>query len=142
MSAGAGMSASQQGKPSANGSRAFRNVIESLFKISSEGRGGRDGISHSIKKGGELDVFLRYGIVKERMSALLTDTIRAMILEDMGYSVDMIEFVDLEQSPKNLMIRAKKTKIPSKKNRQKIAELIDAYKFNQTLYRLVDETYK
>lgn len=65
-------------------------------------------INASIKKGGELDVFMKYGIIKERMSVLLTDTVRAMILEDMGYSVDMCEFVDLSHSPKNLMIRAKK----------------------------------
>ena len=93
-------------------------------------------INSTIKRGGELDVFLKYGIVKERMSALLTDTIRAMILEDMGYSVDMIEFVDLEQSPKNLMLRAKKSKLPMKINEGKIKSLIDTYSFKQSLWEL------
>ena len=98
-------------------------------------------INLSIKRGGELDVFLKYGIVKERMSALLTDTIRAMILEDLGYSVDMIEFVDLEQSPKNLMIRAKKCKLPQRKNKEQIKSLIDTYKFSQSLWSLTQDLY-
>ncbi len=98
-------------------------------------------VNSSIKKGGDLDVFLKYGIVKERMSALLTDTVRALILEDLGYSVDMIEFVDLSDSPKNIMIRAKKTKIPSKKGRVQIKELIDKYKFEHTLYKLAESGF-
>lgn len=98
-------------------------------------------INLSIGRGGELDVFLKYGIVKERMSALLTDTLRAMILEDLGYSVDMIEFVDFEQSPKNLMIRAKKCKIPQRKNRDAIISLIERYGFSQALWSLTQDLY-
>lgn len=94
-------------------------------------------INSSIRKGGELDVFLKYGIIKERMSVLLTDTVRGMILEDMGYSVDMIEFVDLAHSPKNIMIRAKKTKGISHKNIDNVAEIIGRYHIKQTLYELV-----
>ena len=93
-------------------------------------------INSSIGRGGELDVFLRHGIIKERMSALLTDSIRALILEDMGYSVDMIEFVDLAHSPKNIMIRAKKNKKPSGKNRAEIEDLVNKYSFKQTLFEL------
>ncbi len=99
-------------------------------------------INLSIKRGGELDVFLKYGIVKERMSALLTDTIRAMILEDLGYSVDMIEFVDLEQSPKNLMIRAKRCRIPQRKNKATIQSLQNSYGFEHTLWRLTQDLYE
>lgn len=97
-------------------------------------------VNSSIKKGGELDVFMKYGIIKERMSVLLTDTIRAMILEDMGYSVDMIEFVDLSHSPKNIMIRAKKTKSTSQKNMQRISDIVNRYKIKQTLYELVSNS--
>lgn len=93
-------------------------------------------INLSINNGGELDFLLKYGIIKERVSALMTDSIRAMILEDMGYSVDMIEFVDLSHSPKNIMIRATKCKKPTTKNREQIADLVNKYKFNQTLYEL------
>lgn len=94
-------------------------------------------VNLSIKKGGELDSLLKYGIIKERTSALLTDAIRGMILEDCGYSVDVMEFVDLAHSPKNIMIRAQRTKQPNNKNREQIKQLMTTYQFQQTLYSLV-----
>jgi septum formation protein len=51
------------------------------------------------------------------MAALLTDEIRSLVLEDMGYQVDVIEFTDLENSPKNLMLRARRTGKRSEKGR-------------------------
>ena len=94
-------------------------------------------INLSIKSGGELDCLLKYGLIKERASALLTDAIRGMLLEDCGYSVDMIEFVDFAHSPKNIMIRACKCKRPTEKNRKQIQLLMEKYQFDQTLYRLL-----
>ena len=94
-------------------------------------------VNKTIKKGGDLDILLKHGLIKERMSALLTDSIRAGILEDMGYSVDVLEFVDFSHSPKNIMIRAKKTKNVSDKNRKQIKELQEKYQFNQTLFDLI-----
>ena len=95
-------------------------------------------INHTIVKGGgDMDVFLKYGIVKERICALLTDTIRAMLLEDEGYLVDVMEFVDLAHSPKNLMLRAKLAKSKNSKNKQQIERLMDTYNFKQTLYNLI-----
>ncbi|MBQ4099625.1 MAG: SAM-dependent methyltransferase [Clostridia bacterium] len=96
-------------------------------------------INLSIKKGGEMDALLKYGIIKERVSALLTDAIRAMILEDMGYKVDVIEFVDLAHSPKNLMIRAKKVRGEKRVNAPEIEKLQKAYGFTQTLFSLVNK---
>ncbi len=93
-------------------------------------------VNKTIKKGGDFDILLKHGLIKERMSALLTDSIRASILEDMGYSVDVLEFVDFSHSPKNIMIRAKKTKNVSDKNRKQIKELQEKYGFAQTLYDL------
>ncbi|MBR2337825.1 MAG: SAM-dependent methyltransferase [Clostridia bacterium] len=95
-------------------------------------------INLSIKKGGDMDCLLKYGIIKERVSALLTDSIRAMILEDMGYKVDVIEFVDLAHSPKNLMLRAKKTRGVKFVNAEEIERLQTAYGFEQTLFKLVN----
>lgn len=95
-------------------------------------------INLSIKKGGDMDCLLKYGIIKERVSALLTDSIRAMILEDMGYKVDVIEFVDLAHSPKNLMIRAKKTRGVKFVNAEEIERMQLAYGFEQTLFKLVN----
>lgn len=56
-----------------------------------------------------LSPVLKYGILKERMSALLTDGIRAELLESKGYSVQILEFIDMEHTPKNLLIRAVRT---------------------------------
>lgn len=96
-------------------------------------------VNQTIKRGGDLDVLLKYGIVKERVSALLTDSIRAMVLEDEGYSVDVMEFIDLAHSPKNIMLRAVKTHGMSDKNSRKIQELQERYGFKQALFRLVKE---
>ena len=97
-------------------------------------------VNKAIKKGGDFDILLKHGLIKERMSALLTDSIRADILEDMGYSVDVLEFVDFSHSPKNIMLRAKKTKKENNKNRKQIAELQEKYDFTQTLYKLVGDS--
>lgn len=97
-------------------------------------------VNKAIKKGGDFDILLKHGLIKERMSALLTDSIRAGILEDMGYSVDVLEFVDFSHSPKNIMLRAKKTKKENNKNRKQIAELQEKYDFTQTLYKLVGDS--
>ncbi len=49
---------------------------------------------------------LKYGLLKERMSALLTDGIRANLLEQNGYDVQVLEFIDMQHTPKNILIRA------------------------------------
>ncbi len=96
-------------------------------------------INNTVVKGnGDLDVLLKYGIVKERVCALLTDSIRAMLLEDAGYKVDVMEFVDLAHSPKNIILRCVRTGKKSSQNAAKIKELADRYKFDQTLYRLLN----
>lgn len=55
-----------------------------------------------------LEPILRYGILKERMAALITDGIRANLLESKGYDTQILEFIDMEHTPKNLLIRAVK----------------------------------
>ena len=56
----------------------------------------------------ELGQILKYGLIKERLSALITDGIRANLLEEMGYETRILEFIDMEHTPKNLLIRAVK----------------------------------
>ncbi len=57
-------------------------------------------------KNEQLNSILKYGILKERISALITDGIRANVLEQYGYETQVLEFIDLSHTPKNLMIRA------------------------------------
>lgn len=53
-----------------------------------------------------LQPVLKYGLIKERMAALLTDALRANLLEQQGYETQILEFIDMEHTPKNLLIRA------------------------------------
>lgn len=53
-----------------------------------------------------LGPILKYGLIKERMAALITDALRAGLLERSGYDTQILEFIDMEHTPKNLMIRA------------------------------------
>ena len=56
-----------------------------------------------------LDPMLKHGIIKEKLSSLVTDSLRANILEILGYQVQLLEFIDMEHTPKNILIRAIKT---------------------------------
>lgn len=53
-----------------------------------------------------LSPMLDHGIIKEKLSTLVTDTLRAMVLENLGYDVQLLEFIDIENTPKNTLIRA------------------------------------
>ncbi|GEK33133.1 class I SAM-dependent methyltransferase [Kurthia sibirica] len=56
-----------------------------------------------------LDIMLQHGLVKERFAALATDAIRAELLQLVGYDAQLLEFIDMENTPKNILIRAYKT---------------------------------
>lgn len=71
----------------------------------------------------ELKCMLKYGIIKERMAALATDSIRANMLIYRGYKTQLLEFVDLAHSPKNLLIRAVKSNIGADKKQEAFAEV-------------------
>lgn len=85
----------------------------------------------------DFNLLLDYGLIKERFSALLTDSVRAHILTDFGYSVDVNEFVDFEHSPKNVMIRAELVKKPHFVYRDELLRLREKYGFNQRLLSMV-----
>ena len=93
-------------------------------------------VCSSITKGRDFDLLLSHGLIKERFCALLTDSIRAEILKQCGYSVDIIEFVDFAHSPKNLMLRCqlKKEKLP---DLTQVEALMKRYGFTQRLYTLI-----
>ena len=52
---------------------------------------------------------LQFGILKERFSALATDSLRAQMLKALGFDVSVMEFIDTEHTPKNIAIRAIRT---------------------------------
>lgn len=88
-----------------------------------------------------LRLITRYGIIKERFAALMTDAIRANLLESRGYKTQVLEFVDLSHTPKNLLIRAIK-KRPALDNAGRIAldeakALMEEFSLEPTLYSLL-----
>ena len=90
----------------------------------------------------ELEPVLKYGLIKERMSALITDAVRANMLEELGYDAQILEFIDMEHTPKNLLIRAVKrqeTGNVQKKTGEtssEIAEFLEFLHTKQTLNEL------
>ncbi len=70
-----------------------------------------------------LEPALDYGLIRERMAALYTDAIRAQILENHGYRTQILEFIDMEHTPKNILIRAQKTGKPAD-NGRKLRQLL------------------
>lgn len=85
---------------------------------------------------------LKYGIIKERMSALITDALRAGLLEEEGYNVQLLEFIEMEHTPKNILIRAIKTgqKTAGKEAvNAKLKECMDFLGVSPCLYRLLKD---
>lgn len=89
----------------------------------------------------ELSSILRYGIIKERISALVTDAVRANILEAEGYETSILEFIDMEHTPKNLLIRAVKKADRNERRqqeaREKVDDIAEFLHIDPTLKRLV-----
>ncbi|MDI3537893.1 MAG: hypothetical protein PWR12_718 [Eubacteriaceae bacterium] len=88
-----------------------------------------------------LTLMTRYGIIKERFSALATDAVRANLLEYSGYKTQLLEFVDLSHTPKNILIRAVRRQTTPSELKEKVLvevnKLIEEFKFNPTLYQLL-----
>lgn len=95
----------------------------------------------------QLRPLLRYGLIKERMSALITDALRANLLEQQGYDTQILEFIDMEHTPKNLLIRGvKRSGMQSKgqakeaaANKSQTASLMEALEISPTLAKLLQE---
>ena len=79
-----------------------------------------------------LEPMLKHGIIKEKLSSLVTDSLRANVLEILGYQVQLLEFIDMEHTPKNILIRAIKSEQDSKK------EAIETYKKFKEFWGLED----
>lgn len=95
---------------------------------------------NSQMKANELSILTKYGIVQERVAALMTDSVRANLLECVGYKTQLLEFIDIAHSPKNILIRASKNNISKEKKEKSLNEvnnLIRTFNFNPTLYNLL-----
>lgn len=90
----------------------------------------------------ELSILTKYGIVQERVAALMTDAVRANLLEAIGYKTQLLEFIDIAHSPKNILIRASKGKV-SKEKREKalneVKSLMNKFNLEPTLFKLLQE---
>ena len=98
---------------------------------------------------------LKYGLLKERMATLLTDAIRANLLEEAGYDTQVLEFIDMEHTPKNILIRAVKRQETHRldieggacsrqgqkntKRDRKVEEMTKEFHIKTTLQKLMEE---
>ncbi len=98
---------------------------------------------------GPLEGALRYGLIRERLSALFTDALRADLLEENGYDTQVLEFIDMEHTPKNILLRAVRRENAGEDPREKNSGADSGMKSSQllsgtlhariTLQRLLDE---
>ncbi len=79
------------------------------------------------------DAMLKYGIIKDKFTELLTDGLRGLKLEAAGYSVNMIEFTSLEHTSKNIMIKAV---LPEKTNAAAAKKAASQYNDLKEMYRV------
>ena len=87
-----------------------------------------------------LSIISKYGIIQERVSALMTDAVRGNLLEAAGYKTQLLEFIDIAHSPKNILIRASKSNISLDKKEKALSEvdnLIKEFSLNPTLLNLL-----
>lgn len=85
----------------------------------------------------ELEPVLKYGILKARMADVLTDGLRGMLLEAMGYKVSIVEYISPLETPKNLMLRAQKSQDRNEKQLQEYMNLIQRYNIHPMLKKLI-----
>lgn len=89
----------------------------------------------------DLSILTRYGIIKERFSALLTDSVRANLLEYCGYKTQLLEFIDFAHTPKNILIRAVRKGSQSNASKEKALSEVEAvikeFNVEPTLYKLL-----
>jgi hypothetical protein len=88
----------------------------------------------------DLSILTKYGIVQERIAALMTDSVRGNLLECVGYKTQLLEFIDIAHSPKNILIRASKANISKDKKDEALGEvenLMKQFNLKPTLYNLL-----
>ncbi|CEO14322.1 SAM dependent methyltransferase [[Clostridium] sordellii] len=95
---------------------------------------------NSQMKSEDFSILTRYGIIKERVAALMTDAVRGNLLEAIGYKTQLLEFIDIAHSPKNILIRASKSKISREKKESSLMEvdnIMKEFNLEPTLFNLL-----
>lgn len=90
-------------------------------------------------------LFSNYGLIKERTAALVTDAMRANLLQCASYKVQVLEFIDLAHSPKNILLRCVKSASISKTKKvkalQEVEEMMETFHLQPTLYTLLKNSH-
>ena len=81
-----------------------------------------------MEKSKVVDAITRYGIFMERQAVMITDTIRALIMEYFGYKTQVMEFIEMEHTPKNVLLVGRKTAEPSSEEKERILNEIKSLK--------------
>lgn len=89
----------------------------------------------------DISALLSYGIIRERTAALFTDAVRAEVLRDCGFNVQLLEFIDMEHTPKNILIRAvrEKKKIEIKADKKTYRDAVTYLGVEPILLKLLDK---
>lgn len=83
----------------------------------------------------EFEALMEWGIIREKFSSLVTDALRGKWLENQNYKVQMLEFIDMEHTPKNILIRAVKNKNTDRKPEKNSPELLQALKISPEIWK-------
>ena len=90
-------------------------------------------------KNQELEAVFKYGLLKERIAALVTDGLRAEMLEQCGYDTQVLEFIDMEHTPKNILLRGVKRNKERKADFTKYDTCCKALGVTPTIGKLLKE---
>lgn len=86
-----------------------------------------------------LDPILKHGILKEKIASFITDGMRSLYLEGMGYKVNVMEFIDMQHTPKNVLIKAIKAGTTNTKALDTYKQLSEGMHLDLTLPHLIEK---
>jgi SAM-dependent methyltransferase len=81
----------------------------------------------------------KHGIINEKLASLITDSVRAQVLEIKGYKVQILEFIDMEHTPKNLLIKAILKGKPKKESLEEYLKFKEFWGINPYIQKIIDK---